>query len=198
LRGVIHVVEQTPLDLSGAPGFIDIQPNAWYAGYVAQAEKQGLVHGYPTKEFRPAWPINRVEATTIVVRAIGLEDLAKNAHGKDAGFLDDHLIPDWATGYVYVASTIAKTSSGKLIVGYPSNMYMPLNPMRRDEAALVIQRLVDKETNRTVRVSGQLVPGAQVTINEQKVVAADDGSFSFTLEQNNTEPTTITAIDRRH
>jgi hypothetical protein len=197
LHGTIHVVPQTPLDVSGKPTFTDVRPDAWYTGYLAEAEKEDIVKGYPTGEFRPARPINRVEATAIVVRAIGLEDIAKRAKGKEAGFLDDHMIPDWGTGYVYVASTIAKTSSGRLIVGNPSNMFLPLNPMRRDAAALVVQRMVDKETNRKIYVSGQLVPGASVTINSHNVQPTPDGQFSFVIEQNSTEPTSVAVIDRR-
>lgn len=197
LRGYIHVIPQTPLQPAGRPSFTDISPTSWNAGYIALAEKQGLVQGYPNKEFRPTLPINREEATAVVVRAIGLEDLAKRVGNKDSGFLDDHLISSWAKGYVYVASSVAKTNSGKLIVGYPSNFYMPKNPLRRDEAAMVVQRLVDKETNRKLYVSGQMVPGATVTINQHTVQAADDGSFSFVLEQNNTDPTSVAVIDRR-
>ena len=132
-----------------------------------------------------------------MVRAIGLEDFAKRVGKKDSGFLDDHLISNWAKGYVYVASSVAKTSSGKLIVGYPSNFYMPKNPLRRDEAAMVVQRLVDKETNRKLYVSGQMVPGATVTINGRNVQAADDGQFSFVIEQNNADPMSVAVIDRR-
>jgi Fe2+ transport system protein FeoA len=197
LRGYIHVIPQTPLQPAGTPSFTDISPTAWHAGYIALAEKQGLVQGYPNKEFRPLLPINREEATAVVVRAIGLEDLAKRVGKKDSGFLDDHLISNWAKGYVYVASSVAKTSSGKLIVGYPSNFYMPKNLLRRDEAAMVVQRLVDKETNRKLYVSGQMVPGASVTINQHAVQAADDGSFSFVLEQNNADPMSVAVIDRR-
>lgn len=197
LRGYINVIPQTPLQPAGRPSFIDISPTAWYAGYLALGEKQGLIQGYPNKEFRPALPINREEATAIIVRAIGLEDLAKRVGKKDSGFLDDHLISNWAKGYVYVASAVAKTSTGQLIVGYPSNEYLPLKPMRRDEAALIVQRLVDKETNRKLYVSGQMVPGAVVTINQRSVKAADDGSFSFVIEQNSSEPTSVAVIDRR-
>jgi hypothetical protein len=197
LRGTIHVIPQTPLDVSGQPTFTDVRPGTWYTGYLAEAQRQDIVKGYPTGEFRPQRPINRVEATAIVVRAIGLEDVAKRAKGKEAGFLDDHMIPDWGTGYVYTASTIAKTNSGHLIVGNPSNMFLPLSPMRRDAAALIVQRMVDKETNRKIYVSGQLVPGAAVTINSHNVQPEPDGQFSFVIEQNSTEPTSVAVIDRR-
>ena len=197
LRGYINVIPQTPLQPAGRSSFIDVSPTAWYAGYLALGEKQGLIQGYPNKEFRPALPINREEATAVIVRAIGLEDMAKRVGPKDSGFLDDHLISKWAKGYVYVASAIAKTSTGQLILGYPSNEYRPLHPLLRSDAAMVVQRLVDKETNRKLYVSGQMVPGTVVNINSRPVKAADDGSFNFVIEQNSAGLTSVAVIDRR-
>jgi hypothetical protein len=152
------------------------------------------MNGYPGKTFQPTRAISRVEATAVVVRALGLEDLARQMQNQSVGFLDYQNIPKWANGYVNVASTVAKTRTGKVIVGYPSNFFLPLNPLRRDEAALTVQRLIDKETTRRVAVSGQLAPGASVTINGQNVDSNDDGEFSFVIEQNTAEPTSIAVL----
>src|SRR5205823_2708979 len=114
------------------------------------------------------------------------------AGGKDAAFLDYQTIPSWAVGYVNVASTIAKTSRGKaVIVGYPANVFKAMKPLRRDEAALITQRLIDKETTRTVKVSGQLMPGTTVSINGHAVQPNEDGDFSFEISQNTSEPMTV-------
>ena len=194
LEGVITIVPQTPLEPSGAPSFIDVKPTDWYAGYLALAENQNLMKGYPGKTFQPTRAISRVEATAVVVRALGLEDLARQMQNQSVGFLDYQNIPKWANGYVNVASTVAKTRTGKVIVGYPSNFFLPLSPLRRDEAALTVQRLIDKETNRRVAVSGQLSPGATLTINSQNIEVNDDGQFSIFIDQNTAEPTTLTVL----
>jgi len=197
LKGYINVIPQTPLQPSGRPSFVDVRSTDWYAGFLSLAERQGLIEGYPNKQFRPLKPINREEATAIIVRAIGLEDLTKRYANKDSGFLDDHQVSGWAKPYVYIASAVAKTSSGDLIVGSPNNMYNPMRSLRRDEAALVVQRLVDKETNRKLYVSGQMVPGTIVSINSKNVQAADDGTFSLVIEQNTSAATNVAVIDRR-
>ncbi|HEX8551236.1 MAG TPA: S-layer homology domain-containing protein [Abditibacteriaceae bacterium] len=194
LEGTLTIVPQTPVDPNGTPSFIDVKPTDWYAGYLALAENQNLMNGYPGKTFQPTRAISRVEATAVVVRALGLEDLARQMQNQSVGFLDYQNIPKWANGYVNVASTVAKTRTGKVIVGYPSNFFLPLNPLRRDEAALTVQRLIDKETTRRVAVSGQLAPGASVTINGQNVESNDDGEFSFVIEQNTAEPTSIAVL----
>ena len=197
LTGTIQIVSQTPLEPAGMPSFTDVKTSDWFAGYLAIAEKQDLAKGYPNGMFRPEKPISRVEATAVVVRALGLEDLAKSAMSQDVGFLDYQDIPNWATGYVNVASTVAKSAGGRLIVGYPSNFFLPNKSLRRDEAALIVQRLIDKDANRRVPVSGAMVPGAVVTINNRTVEAGDNGQFQFVIEQGS-EPTSISVVDRRN
>lgn len=197
LRGQITVVAQTPLQPSGTPSFIDVKPSAWYASYLAVAEKQSLIKGYGDRTFRPEQSISRLEATAIMIRAMGLEDLARRARDKDAGFLDYQNIPSWGGGYVYVASAIAKTQSGRtMIEGTPSNMFEPNRALRREDAARIVQRLIDRDTKRVVSISGQMEPGTTVTIGSRRIQAADDGSFSFELEQS-PEPVTMTFLDLR-
>lgn len=191
LSGTVTVVPQEPLQPSGVPTYGDVKPTDWYSGYLAVAQKQGLMIGMPGNRFEPSRSINRVEATAVVVRALGLEDLARQMQNQSVNFLDEQNIPTWAKGYVNVAATVAKTAGGKLIVGYPSNFYLPLKPLRRDEAALIVQRLIDKETNRRVAVSGAMVPGATITINGRSVEGDDSGRFQFVIEQNTTEPSVI-------
>ena len=70
--------------------------------------------------------------------------------------------------------------------------------LRRDEAALIVQRLIDKDANRRITVSGSMVPGAVVTINNRTIEAADDGAFSFEIVQDSSNPITFAVIDTRN
>jgi hypothetical protein len=194
LAGVITVVAQNPLEPSGTPDYVDVKPTDWYAGYLAVAQRQGLMIGIGNKMFEPQRSISRVEATAVVVRALGLEDLARQNATRDIGFLDEDRIPNWGKGYVFVASSIARTQGGKLIVGYPSNFFLPMKPLRRDEAALIVQRLIDKETNRRVSISGAMVPGALLSINGKNVETDDEGRFSLTMTQNTAEPASVAVL----
>jgi hypothetical protein len=124
LKGNLTIVSQTPLNATGVPSFIDVKSSDWFARFLAVGEKQGLLKGFPDKTFRPKEPISRVEATAIVVRAMGLEDLTKEWAGRKSGFLDSDNIATWAMPYVNVATMEAKTSSGKpLMRGYPNNQF---------------------------------------------------------------------------
>lgn len=198
LKGRLSIVPQTPLNPTGLPSFIDVKPNDWFARYLAAGEKQGLFKGYADKTFRPHNPISRIEATAIVVRALGLEDLAKEWNNKDVGFLDYQDIPFWARGYANVASTVAKTATGKAMVrGTPGNEFEPDRDLSRGEAALVVQRLIDRETTRRITVSGAMVPGTTVTINSRSVQADDQGQFAFSIDTSNSVPTTVAVLDTR-
>jgi len=198
LKGTLNIVPQTPLNPTGVPSFVDVKPSDWYARYLAVGEKQGIFQGFPDKTFRPTKPISRIEATAIVVRALGLEDLAKEWNNKDVGYFDYKDTPKWARGYQNVASTVAKTAQGRPIVkGNHSNLFEPLRDLRRDEAALIVQRLIDRETTRRITVSGAMVPGATVTINSRSVEADDQGQFAFSIDTSNAVPTTVAVIDAR-
>ena len=198
LKGNLNIVPQTPLESQGMPSFTDVKVSDWYASALAVGEKQGLLYGYSDKTFKPTRPISRVEATAIVVRALGLEDLAKQWADKDVGFLDYQNIDPWARGYVNVASTFAKTAGGHpMVVGRPSNFFDPNIDLRRDEAALIVQRLIDHETNRKVSVSGAIVPGATVSINSVPVEADENGRFAFNIDTNTAQPTTVAVLSRQ-
>ncbi|RYX85198.1 hypothetical protein EON83_06280 [bacterium] len=198
LRGNLQLVSNSPLDLDGLPSFIDVKASDWFARYLAVGEKQGLVFGFPDKTFRPRQPISRVEATAIVVRALGLSDVAKEWADKDVGFLDYTKIPTWARGSVNVATTIAKTSAGRpMMRGTGANTFDPTADLRRDQAALIVQRLIDRETTRRVTVSGSIVPGAIVSINSRQISADGTGSFSFGLDVTTSAPTTVAVVDTR-
>ncbi len=198
LRGVVTVLSNAPIALEGQPSFVDVKASDWFSRYLAVGEKQGLFFGFPDKTFRPRQPISRVEATAIVVRALGMTDMARQWGDKDVGFQDYADIPTWARGAVNVATTQAKTAAGRpMFRGTPDNKFEPNAQLRRDQAALVVQRLIDRETTRRITVSGAIVPGAVVSINSRPISADGSGSFNFDLDMTTSAPTTVAVIDTR-
>ncbi len=198
LRGVVNVVNPNTIAPDGLPSFVDVKASDWFARYLAAGEKQGLIFGFPDKTFRPMQSISRVEATAIVVRALGLSDVALKWADKDVGFLDYADIPVWARGDVNVATTIAKTGSGNSIMhGTVDNRFQPRNDLTRAQAAQIVSRLIDRETTRHLTISGSIVPGAVVSINSRPVSADTNGQFSFSLDMMTSTPTTLSVVDTR-
>ena len=199
LKSTLDIVSPTPLKAEGVPSFVDVKATDWYAGYLALGESQGLLRGFPDKTFRPHMPISRVEAAAIVVRALGLSDAAKEWADKNVGFEDYDKIPSWANGVVNATTMLTKTSSGQPIMrGTAENTFEPNAALRRDQAALVVQRLIDRETTRSVSVSGAITPGAVVSINSKPVEADAQGRFGFSFDLNTAIPTTVAVVDTRN
>ncbi len=198
LQSTVTIVSPAPLKAEGTPTFIDVKPSDWFAGYLALGEDQGLLRGFPDQTFRPRQAISRVEATAIVVRALGLSDVAREWADKNVGFGDYAQIPVWGRGDVNVATMLAKTSAGQPILrGTSDNNFEPNRDLRRDQAALVVQRLIDRETTRRISVSGAVTPGAVVSINSKPIEADGQGRFAFTFDLNTALPTTIFVADNR-
>ena len=199
LKSTLDIVSPAPLQATGTSSFVDVKATDWYAGYLALGENQGLLRGFPDRTFRPRLPISRVEAAAIVVRALGLSDAAKEWADKNVGFADYEKIPTWANGVVNATTMLTKTSNGKPIMrGTKENTFEPNVALRRDQAALVVQRIIDRETTRSVSVSGAITPGAIVSINSKPVEADAQGRFGFSFDLNTALPTTVAVVDTRN
>ena len=199
LKSTVNIVSPAPLQVSGTPSFSDIKATDWYAGYLKLGEDQGILRGFPDRTFRPRNPVSRVEAAAIVVRALGLSEAAKEWADKNVGFEDYAQIPAWGNGPVNAVTMLTKTSTGQPIMrGTEGNKFDPNSALRRDQAALVVQRIIDRETTRSITVSGAITPGAVVTINSKPVQADAQGRFGFSFDLNTAVPTTVAVVDARN
>lgn len=199
LKSYVNIVAPLPLRAEGMPTFTDVKATDWYAGYLAIGENQGLLRGFPDRTFRPLNPVSRVEAAAIVVRALGLTEAAKEWADKNVGFEDYEEIPNWANGPVAAVTMLTKTSTGQPIMrGTKDNKFDPNSALRRDQAALVVQRIIDRETTRSITVSGAITPGAVVSINSKPIEADGQGRFGFSFDLNTAVPTTVAVVDARN
>lgn len=89
-----------------------------------------------TKFFYPETPIKRSEAIQMMVRSLGLQDLAPAPPYK-THYVDDEAIPNWAKDSIYMANEIG------LITGYDDGTIRPNNFVSRGEAAVFIEKLID-------------------------------------------------------
>ena len=112
--------------------FTDINPNAWYAEYIAVAYTHELLHGFPGGTFNPNQPISREEFATMLART-GLVSSVSNLNASDASH-----VSDWATDYVYTAF-----ASG-LMHGDAIGTFRPREDITRAEAAATFARALDR------------------------------------------------------
>ncbi|MFD1953688.1 S-layer homology domain-containing protein [Paenibacillus thailandensis] len=105
----------------------------WAVGYVAVALENDLFAETETK-IDPAVNATRLWSTTLLVKALGLEEEAKEKSNTKLDFKDADKIPAGSVGYVAVA-----LEKG-IITGYNDNTFRPNQPVTRAELAALLDR----------------------------------------------------------
>jgi len=124
-----------PSGSADGASFRDVDPNAWYAPYVEEAAKLGIVQGNDGL-FRPNDTVTREEMAVMLGRALDLK--AENSPA-EADFEDQEQIAAWARPYAAAAKKL------KLIQGLPGNRFGPDGLTTRAQAAVILYRaLVNK------------------------------------------------------
>lgn len=114
----------------------------WAESTLLEMNAKGFIKGYEDETFKPRNVVSKMEATVMLVRALGWEDEAEKAelevyakHAKQ--------IPSWATGYVQVAYEKGILTEGDL------QSFRPNQGAKRIEIATMITRALqlDKKIN---------------------------------------------------
>ncbi len=111
--------------------FSDVQKGSWYEQFVCDAAERGFVEGYSNGTFRPADPVNRVEALKMVQEVFGIELTDSDLN---IPLFNDISVTAWYMKYLKNAY-----SHGILpIAGSSSLSFTPSAPLMRGEAAAMI------------------------------------------------------------
>ncbi|NLV17374.1 MAG: S-layer homology domain-containing protein [Syntrophomonadaceae bacterium] len=117
------------------PIFLDVEADHPLFKYIQSASKMDIVRGNGAV-FNPYDNLTRAEAIAIMVKAMGLENLAPTP-SYTTGYYDDAAIPLWAKDAVYVATNYGLIK-GDLIGG--NRLFRPLDIVTRAEAASMIDQ----------------------------------------------------------
>lgn len=82
--------------------FIDVQED-WAREEVMAATVKGFIYGYEDFSFKPNAPVTNMETIVLILRAQGLEEIAKNYSMSDEQKALLKKIPDWGKNYIAVA-----------------------------------------------------------------------------------------------
>ena len=122
---------------SSVTSYTDVNASAWYAPYLAAAEKEGIINGIGEGKFGVGRTITRQEAATILYR-IGTK-LGKTFTPATLAFTDDASIADFAKEAVYALK------GADIISGVGDREFAPLANCSRAQSAKLIFGLAGKE-----------------------------------------------------
>ena len=111
-----------------AASFPDITGH-WAEPYINSAINKGITTGYSDGTFKPDKPVTRAEFASMMNKALG------NAETTPITFTD---VPSSEWYY----SDVSKSVAAAYVSGYDNNSFKPNNPITREEAAVMISRIV--------------------------------------------------------
>ncbi len=128
-------IETDPAELK----FEDVDKNAWYYTYVAQAVSYGIINGISDTEFGTGKNITRQDAAVILSRAIE-KDKFVELYTVDTNFKfnDIDKVSD------YASSAVEALGKAKIFSGKENNMFDPFGQATRAEAAMILYNLLYK------------------------------------------------------
>ncbi|MBQ7036828.1 MAG: S-layer homology domain-containing protein [Clostridia bacterium] len=123
------------LGLTDAAGenFVDVDPTAEYAKELAIGRAAGIINGVGDNKFNPTAQITRQDMMTMTSRALKLAGAADLSAFADSGIIAD-----------YAQSHVAAMVAEGLIKGNADGTINPLGNTTRAEAAVIMQRLLNK------------------------------------------------------
>jgi hypothetical protein len=116
-----------------SPSFIDVTESDWFHDAVTRAVAAGYMLGRAEGFFEPLEDLTRQEAALVAARVKA--DLPSPPDTPVPDFTDSSRIAAWA-----LAAVLEAAQKG-LLNGYPDGTFRPASPLRRAEAAVLVDRL---------------------------------------------------------
>lgn len=127
-------------DTAPAKSVKDIKGH-WAEAQIQHGMERGFINGFPDGTFKPDAPVTRAQFTKMINSALGL-NVAGNIKFTD--------VP--ADEWYY--SEVAKGIAASYIAGYGDNKFKPDDYITRQEAAVIISRIVPNEVQTASNLSG--------------------------------------------
>ncbi|MGV8145862.1 MAG: S-layer homology domain-containing protein [Alkaliphilus sp.] len=115
--------------------FLDVSKGDVNYKYINIVNEKNIMTGRGEGQFFPNETLTKTEAAIIMVRLLGLKNLAP-LPPYSTGFRDDAQIPVWAKDYVFVARDLG------LINGTATNFFQPTKKISKAEAATMLTNLI--------------------------------------------------------
>ncbi|UHA75052.1 S-layer homology domain-containing protein [Paenibacillus sp. 481] len=158
---------------------------AWAKGYVLVALERGLFDPNET-ELAPHQPATRVWVSSLLVRALGLQQQALQQMTTIPNFKDKDSIPAGAVGYVNVA-----VQSG-ILVNLTDGSFQPQKPVTRAELAVLLDRTNDCINDKdSIRIAAKFKQFSTTSPNASTPVDSQQRPLDSTLRVENVNGQTV-------
>lgn len=87
------------------PSYVDVGKNHRNYNYIETVTRKNIMEGVGRGRFEPDRPLSRAEATTILIRLLGFQNLAP-IKNYSTGYKDNRVIPAWAKDHIYMAKEL--------------------------------------------------------------------------------------------
>lgn len=127
-------------EISFRGSFSDVSRDMWYATYAETALENNIMSG-DINGFRGNDKITRQEVAVVISNLLKNYLMQKESNGEAASeeqtpFTDNDVISEWATEHV------ALSAKAGIIKGYETGDFKPLNFLKRDEAMVIVYRVL--------------------------------------------------------
>lgn len=203
-RGEFSKVVRTSLKLDLVKGnSFDDTNNHWAKNEIHTLVQNGIIiRSEYGDNYEPNKNITRIEMAKMIVRAVGLDERAKELAGQKTKFNDDNTIKSEDKGYIIIAS------QNGIINGYPDNTFKPNGEATRAEASQMIVNIFDAldrgidtgEENNSQEDISQEIEYSKNLLNTKYVNADEfkiDENGEITIQGNEVKGTLIDNLDEK-
>ena len=121
--------------MAASGDFPDVPKDHWAAARIVRMAQAGIITGFPDGTFRPSAQVTREEIVTMLVRAMRKEPTVSAIQT-----FSDVTSSRWSAGNIETA-----VAEG-WVKGYPDGTFKPSNPITRSEMAVMVVRVLGKES----------------------------------------------------
>ena len=122
--------------VSDFSSFKDVDQEKWYAGAVTAIESRKLISGYSDGTFKPEKEIKRSEFAMIIYNYLKLDESSESVKFSDVS--NNH----WAK------KAIDTLVANKIMVGTDSKHFNPDGKLKRCQAAVIVNNILDRKVNK--------------------------------------------------
>ena len=116
------------------PKYVDVPKNHRNYAYIEGVSNRNIMVGVGKGRFQPDRELTKAEATTILIRLLGFQNLAPIGN-YSTGFKDDSSIPYWAKDHVYMAK--------ELNIVPKTEYFHPNKAITKEETAVLLVNFIN-------------------------------------------------------